>query len=166
MMPSGFLPFEWLLIAALFAFNAVVSAAEIALASLSRGKLAELAGLHPGFGRVLSLWKEHPSQLLTTILVSSNLAVVGLSTVTALMAVQYNEGLGLPAWAVTVWLPVTVTPSLIATLVVDVMGASMLVVEPSPSITRASQVRSAKSWSATRLSVSFKTGNFACDRRA
>ncbi|HTB22840.1 MAG TPA: hemolysin family protein [bacterium] len=101
-MPSGLLPFEWLLIAGLFAFNAVVSAAEIAMASLSRGKLSELSEEHPGFERVLSLWKEHPSQLLTTILVSSNLAVVGLSTVAALMAVQMNAGLNWSPWVVSI----------------------------------------------------------------
>jgi len=100
-MITGLLPLELLAVAALFAFNAAVSAAEISMAALTRGKLSELSERHPGWSGALVLWRDNPSQLLTTLLVSSNLAVVGLSTVTALMAVQYNEGLGLPAWAVT-----------------------------------------------------------------
>jgi CBS domain containing-hemolysin-like protein len=101
MSPSGFVPFELLAIAVLFAFNAVVCAGEIAMASLSRGKLAELAETQPGFRRVLAVWKEHPSQLLTTILVSSNLAVVGMSTVAALIAVQLNGTLAWSPWVVS-----------------------------------------------------------------
>lgn len=100
-MNPGFLPIELAVIAALSVFNALVSAAEIAMASLSRGKLAEMSENHPGWSGPLALWRDHPSQLLTTILVSSNLAVVGLSTVMAILAVQLNQQLAWPGWALS-----------------------------------------------------------------
>jgi CBS domain containing-hemolysin-like protein len=90
-----------MVIAALFGLNAMISAAEIAMASLSRAKLGEVSEDHPAWRVPLALWRDHPSQLLTTILVSSNLAVVGLSTIMAVLAVQMNQGLQWPNWAVT-----------------------------------------------------------------
>jgi CBS domain containing-hemolysin-like protein len=101
-MIPGYLPLELFLILLLFTFNVAVSAAEIAMAALSRAKLAELSERKPAYAATLALWRDHPSQLLTTILVSSNLAVVGLSTITALLGVQINSALGWPPWTVTV----------------------------------------------------------------
>jgi CBS domain containing-hemolysin-like protein len=90
-----------MVIAILFVLNALISAGEIAMASLSRAKLGELSEAHPSWRVPLTLWRDHPSQLLTTILVSSNLAVVGLSTIMAVLAVQMNEALAWPNWLVT-----------------------------------------------------------------
>src|SRR5665213_359920 len=101
-MISGLLFLEIVFIVGLFAFNAFLSAAEIAMATLSRGKLSDLSERHQGFSRVLALWKEQPSQVLTTILVCSNLAIVVLSTIAAVMAVQLNAGLAWTPWVVSV----------------------------------------------------------------
>lgn len=100
-MSLGFIPVELLVIAALFVLNALISAAEIAMASLSRAKVSELSDTYPHWRGPLTLWRDHPNQLLTTILVSSNLAVVGLSTSMAVLAVQMNAGGSLAAWVVT-----------------------------------------------------------------
>ncbi len=88
------------ILATLFVMNAIFSAAEIAMASLSRGKLSELAERHPSWAKALNLWKNNPSQLLTTILVSSNLAVIGISSVATVLSLQMEVDLGWPKWLV------------------------------------------------------------------
>jgi len=98
---ASFIPIELMVIGALCVLNALISAGEIAMASLSRAKLGELSESHPAWQVPLTLWRDQPTQLLTTILVSSNLAVVGLSTIMAVLAVQMSEGQGWPNWLVT-----------------------------------------------------------------
>ncbi|MFI5355476.1 MAG: CNNM domain-containing protein, partial [Desulfobaccales bacterium] len=100
-MNLGLVPIELAVLAGLFAFNALISAAEIAMASLSRGRMSAISEKHPSWQGPLDLWRDHPSQLLTTILVSSNLAVVGLSTVMAVVFVQFNEQALWPGWAIS-----------------------------------------------------------------
>ena len=100
-MNPGLLPAELAVVAGLFLFNALISAAEIAMASLNRAKLNELAESHPAWRAPLTLWRDQPSQLLTTILVSSNLAVVGLSTIVAALALQMGDNQAWPGWMIT-----------------------------------------------------------------
>ena len=92
------LSLELAVLAALFVLNAIFAAAEIAMASLSRAKLSELAERHPSWARPLQLWREHPSQLLTTILVSSNLAVIGLSSASTVISLQLESDFAWPHW--------------------------------------------------------------------
>jgi CBS domain containing-hemolysin-like protein len=94
------LPIEILLLFVLFFMNATFSAAEIAMAALSRAKMNELIERHPSWRTALKIWRDQPSQLLTTILVSSNLAVIGLSSVSTVIGIQLNEDLGFPVWVV------------------------------------------------------------------
>jgi putative hemolysin len=89
---------ELFVLFALFILNAIFAAAEIAMASLSRAKLSDMAERHPSLRKPLDLWKNHPSQLLTTVLVSSNLAVVGLSSAATVLSLQFENDLQWPKW--------------------------------------------------------------------
>ncbi len=100
---TSFLPLLLTAFLGLFLLNALFSAAEIAMASLSRAKMSELADRHPSWRSALEAWRDNPSKLLTTILVSSNIAVIGLSTASTLMALELEEVHGLPGWAVAVF---------------------------------------------------------------
>ena len=104
-MNLSFIPLELLGLGILFVLNAMISAAEIAMASLSRAKMSELIDKHPSWRTALRLWRDHPSQLLTTILVSSNLAVIGLSSLLTVIGLQLGQdgqdALG-PKWVITV----------------------------------------------------------------
>jgi len=108
---------ELFVLVALFGLNGIFSAAEIAMASLSRGKLSELAERHPSWRKALELWKNNPSQLLTTILVSSNLAVIGLSSVSTVMSLELEQQYLWDKWMVAAF---ALGLSVIATLLSEI----------------------------------------------
>lgn len=111
------IPVEILLLIGLFFLNALFAAAEIAMAALSRAKMTEMSERHPRWREALQLWRDQPSQLLTTILVSSNLAVIGLSSISTVMGIRLNVEMGLPTWAVAVF---TLSLSIAATLLSEI----------------------------------------------
>jgi putative hemolysin len=92
---------ELIVLAVLFILSAIFAAAEIAMAALTRSKLSELAERHPSWRASLELWREHPSQMLTTVLVSSILAVVSLTTVSTMISLEMEVTYGWPKWLVT-----------------------------------------------------------------
>jgi CBS domain containing-hemolysin-like protein len=115
-MPT-FLPIEFAVLGVLFVLNALISASEIAMASLSRAKMSELSERHPSWSNALLLWRDHPSQLLTTILVCSNICVIGLSSVTTVIGLDLNRQLAWPDWGVAA---ATMTVSVLVVLLSEI----------------------------------------------
>jgi putative hemolysin len=117
------LPFELLVLFFLFVVNALFAAAEIAMASLSRAKMTEMAAKHPRWRAALELWKNSPSQLLTTILVCSNLAIIGLSSISTVIALQLEQENGWPHWLVAVFaLSLSITATLFSEIAPKVVA--------------------------------------------
>ncbi len=85
---------EIMALALLFLLDAFYSAAEIAMASLNRYKIAEMAELNPGYAVLLERWKINPNRLLTTILVSSNLVVIAFSSIATALSFSLSQELG------------------------------------------------------------------------
>jgi CBS domain containing-hemolysin-like protein len=111
------LSLELFALAVIFVLNAIFAAAEIAMASLSRAKLSEMASRHPSWRTALELWKNNPSQLLTTVLVSSNIAVVGLSSVSTVLGLEMHRSYAWPDWLVAAFV---VSLSVLATLLSEI----------------------------------------------
>ena len=108
---------ELLALFIIFILNAIFAAAEIAMASLSRAKLSDMAARHPTWRTALELWKSNPSQLLTTVLVSSNIAVVGLSSVSTMLGLEMHRAYEWPDWLVASFV---LTLSILATLLSEI----------------------------------------------
>lgn len=90
---------EFALLGLLFLANGLFSAGEITLAALSRHKLAEMELTHPRYAATLKLWRENPSQVLTTMLVSSILATIAFTTLATSVGLELNQALAWPPWA-------------------------------------------------------------------
>jgi putative hemolysin len=94
-------------LALLFVLDAYYSAAETVMTSLTRGHIEKLIVAHPASRKTLSAWSDNPSRLLTTILVSSNLTVIGFSSLATALTLRLSQGVayGHPmAAAVLVWM--------------------------------------------------------------
>lgn len=85
---------ELIVLALLFGLDAFFSAAEIAMTSLSRYKLEELAERHPSYAELLNRFRHNPSRLLTTIIISSNLTVIAFSSVATTMTLRHQDAGG------------------------------------------------------------------------
>jgi putative hemolysin len=88
-------PYEFLLLPALFLLAAFYAAAEIAMASLTRFKISELVEKHPAFTKILERYRLNPSRLLTTIIVSSNLVVIAFSAAATTLSFRLSAQYGL-----------------------------------------------------------------------
>ena len=88
------MPLEFLVgaLAVLFILDAYYSGAETAMTALNRGQVELLIEEHPTLRTVLTGWKENPSRLLTTILVSSNITVIAFSSVATAISFRLSGG--------------------------------------------------------------------------
>jgi putative hemolysin len=113
----SYIPLLFLGFTLFFTLNALFSAAEIAMASLSRAKMTELGQRYPHWRPALEAWRDNPGKLLTMILVSSNIAVVALSTLSTLMALELQQVHGFPGWLVAA---LSLALSVVATLTSEI----------------------------------------------
>jgi CBS domain containing-hemolysin-like protein len=73
---------------------AFFAGSETALTSLSTISLRRLKGAFPARERFIAFWEERPNELLATILVATNVALVGTSVTATSFAVDLSEHFG------------------------------------------------------------------------
>jgi putative hemolysin len=86
--------FEILVLILFFFLAAFYAAAEIAIAALTRSKLSALMEKHPTYVPLLSRFRDNPSGLLTTIIVSSNLVVIAFSSTATTLGFRLSAEYG------------------------------------------------------------------------
>lgn len=75
----------------LFFLSGLFSSSETALMGLGRSRLAQAIDRGGRQGKALEMWKDHPNQVLTTILIMNNAINIAATTVATFLAVHLAE---------------------------------------------------------------------------
>jgi putative hemolysin len=86
---------EIIILILLFALSALFSAAETAMTTIGRPRIAHLVELKKPWATTLRKLHENPARLLTTILIGNNIANISASVLTTTIASSYFEKIGL-----------------------------------------------------------------------
>lgn len=81
-----------------FFLNVILSATETSLIALSRPKIVMLIEKHPSKSKGLKIWLNDPNRMLTTIIIGVNIAIIGTSTIGALLAAKIAKIYNLNEW--------------------------------------------------------------------
>lgn len=115
------MPIELFLLLFLFLLNAYISGGEIALVALGPHHMREIARRHPRWAPTLEVWSKHPSQMITTILVTSNIAIIAFSSVATALSLRLSEAY---QW----------DPLLVSAVTLGVSGVAVLFTEIAPKV--------------------------------
>ncbi len=115
------MPIEIPLLLFLFFLNAYVSGGEIALVALGSHHMHAIAERHPRWAPTLEVWRKQPSQMITTILVTSNITIIAFSSVATALSLKLAETY---QW----------DPLLVSFVTLGVSGVAVLFTEIAPKV--------------------------------
>lgn len=81
-----------------FVLDILLSATETSLISLNRTRIKSLIEKYPSKARYFSLWLNDPNRILTTMIVGVNIAIIGTSTIAALLSTKIAKIYNLNEW--------------------------------------------------------------------
>ena len=96
-----------------FVLDILLSATETSLISLSRARIKSLIEKYPSKAKSFSLWLNDPNRMLTTMIVGVNIAIIGTSTIAALLSAKIAKIYNLNEWIIGLISGILVTIAMI-----------------------------------------------------